>query len=461
VVEEVDGSKPLAPVTAKSGLESYLNGLLLAKNGEILPQWKALHTWMMQNDTFAPVVQALFEAAFGGFSGEYLEADVARLLYGSVLTNSVTRLELFAKCAYAHFLEYGLKLSEREEYSFAAIDMGSMFHDILQRYCNRLEESYDWFTITPDVQEELLHASMEEAVLTMPNESLFESARGAYVLERIYRIMKRSIWALTEQIRRGTFKPVGYEVDFMEVNHLEVEDMTLTEQQKMRLVGRIDRMDTYETEHEIYVKVIDYKSGHTTFQLLNLYYGQQLQLVVYLNAAMEKLKKEHPDKEILPAGIFYYRLDDPMIEGANQSEEEIMEGILSQLRLNGLVSLEPEAYTHMDVGLSGKSDVIPLTLKKDGTVSSRGTTGAGREDFSNLSTFVNTRIRKAAEEILKGNINVRPYELDGNTGCDYCAYRSVCGFDVKIPGYTYDRKEKLSPEDIWGSIRQEIEQGEV
>lgn len=454
-VKEVDAKEPLPPVTQRSSLEVYLNGLLLAKKGEILPEWKALHQWFVKNEVWAPVVRGLFEAAFDTFSGESLEADVARALYGSVLTNSVTRLELFAKCAYAHFLEYGLKLSEREEYTFASMDMGSMFHEILQRYCVRLEESYDWFSITEEAQDTLLREAMEEAVLTMPNESLLESARSAYVLERIFRIMKRSIWALTEQIRRGDFKPVGYEVDFMRVDHLKVEDMVLSDEKKMRLVGRIDRMDTYETEQGIYVKVIDYKSGNTSFQLLNLYYGQQLQLVVYLNEAMEKLKKEHPDKEILPAGIFYYRLDDPMVEDTDQGEEAVMEAILERLRLNGLVSLEPEAYMHMDIGLNGKSSVIPLTLKKDGTVSSRGTSGAGREDFAHLTSFVNERIRHAAGQILAGDINVMPFELDGRTGCDYCPYRSVCGFDLKIPGYGYDRKEKLKEEDIWNQIRRE------
>ena len=133
---------------------------------------------------------------------------------------------------------------------------------------------------------------MQDAVLSMPNESLLESARSAYVLERIYRIMKRSIWALTEQIRHGTFQPAGYEVDFMQVNELNVQNMILDEEHKMRLVGKIDRMDTRETEEAVYVRIIDYKSGKTTFQLLNLYYGQQLQLVVYLNAAMAQLKKE-------------------------------------------------------------------------------------------------------------------------------------------------------------------------
>lgn len=454
-VRELDAKEPLAPVTQKSSLENYLNGLLLAKKGEILPEWKALHRWFTKSEKWAPVVQNLFEAAFHTFPGESLESDVARLLYGSVLTNSVTRLELFAKCAYAHFLKYGLKLSEREEYTFASMDMGSMFHEILQRYCVRLGESYDWFSITEEAQEALLREAMEEAVLSMPNESLFESARSAYVLERIFRIMKRSIWALTEQIRRGNFKPVGYEVDFVRTNRLEVGDMMLSDSKKMHLVGRIDRVDTYETGQSIYVKVIDYKSGGTSFQLLNLYYGQQLQLVVYLNAAMEKLKKEHSDKEILPAGIFYYRLDDPMIEDTNQSEDAIMEGILEQLRLNGLVSLEPEAYMHMDVGLKGKSSVIPLTLKKDGNVSRKGTSGAGREDFFHLTSFVNEQIRHMAGQILEGDIDVRPFELKGKTGCDYCPYRSVCGFDLKIPGYGYDRKEKLREEDIWNQIRKD------
>ena len=464
-IQEIDAKAPLPLATPKCSLESYLNGLLLARRGKILPEWKALHHWFCGQEDWAPVIERLLSAAFGGYTEHYLEADVAKLLYGSVLTNSVTRLELFAKCAYAHFLEYGLKLSEREQYTFASLDMGSMFHQILQCYCERLEKSYDWLSITEEDQEVLLKEAMQEAVLSMPNESLLESARSAYVLERIFRIMKRSVWALTEQIRRGNFKPAGYEVDFTQTDTLSMSDLLLPEEKKIRLMGRIDRMDILEQEKQVYVRVIDYKSGNTTFQLLNLYYGQQLQLVVYLNAAMEKLKKEHPQKEIVPAGIFYYRLDDPMVDDGSQNEEAVMEEILSQLRLNGLVSLEPEAYRQMDVTLDGKSSVIPLTLKKDGTVSSRGTSGAGREDFARLTEFVKLRIAQSASQILKGDIRVRPFDLEGRTGCDYCPYKSVCGFDLKIPGYAYHREERLNEEALWTDIRRqtagEQEGGEV
>ena len=220
----------------------------------------------------------------------------------------------------------------------------------------------------------------------------------------------------------------------------------------MRTVGRVDRVDTYENENQVYVKVIDYKSGHTKFQLLQLYYGRQLQLVVYLNAAMEKVKQEHPGKEVLPAGIFYYHLDDPMVETEEAlSEQEILTEVLKQLRLNGLVSLEPEAYTHMDRELPEKrtSDVIPISLNQDLSVSRRAPRRRPTENFEKLSAYVQEQIRQAADAILAGEIDVNPYRLGDQTGCDYCEYRSVCGFDGRMPGYGYRAEEKLKDEEIW------------
>lgn len=453
-MEEIETDMPLPAVTPKSGVETYLSGLLLARKGEVLPEWKALHKWFGQSMDWAPVVSRLFETNFRTFSGEYLESDLARLLYGAVLTNSVTRLELFAKCAFAHFLEYGLKLSDRKEFTFESLDMGSMFHAILQGYCQRLEKSYGWDTITEHEQENILKEAMEEAVLAMPNESLLESSRSAYVLDRIYRIMKRSIWALTEQIRRGDFRPEGYELEFTQVSELNARGL-------MRTVGRVDRIDTYEKDDKIYVKVVDYKSGNTKFQLLQLYYGMQLQLVVYLNAAMEKVKKDHPEKEVIPAGIFYYHLDDPMVEDTGKTEEEIMGDILHELRVNGLVSLEPEAYLHMDRELLQKrtSDVIPLSLNKDLSVSKRGTNAANTEDFDQLSSYVNEQITKTAEQIMSGDINVQPYQLNNRTGCDYCSYKGICGFDQRILGYQYKKEDNLKEDEIWFRIRKE--NGEV
>ncbi|MCD8365500.1 MAG: PD-(D/E)XK nuclease family protein, partial [Clostridiales bacterium] len=411
--------------------------------------WKALHRWYMNREEWAPVIQKLLDAHFMTYRGEYLEADLVRLLYGTVLVNSVTRLELFARCAFAHFLEYGLKLAERKEFTFESLDMGTMFHAILQKYCTRLEKSCGWDDVTESQQEEILKEAMEEAVLEMPNEALIESSRSAYVLERIYRIMRRSIWAIHKQMNRGDFRPGGYEVEFSRTD-------TLTPEVLMRTVGSVDRMDLYETDERICVKVVDYKSGNTKFQLLSLYYGKQLQLVLYLSAAMEKLKKEHPDKEVVPAGILYYHLDDPVVEAEGAEPEQIAEKILAQMRPNGLVNREPDIYLHMDRELlqNKKSDVIPVTLKKYLTPGKTGTSAASTEDFELLTEYVGRCMEEEGRQMMEGDINVRPYRLGDQTGCDYCAYRSVCGFDPKVDGYEFKREESLKDEEVWERLRQ-------
>ncbi|MCD8148964.1 MAG: helicase-exonuclease AddAB subunit AddB, partial [Clostridiales bacterium] len=474
-LREIEAEAFLPVVTAKSSVETWLKGLTLAeeelkrREREVkekaipeederlkpggresgLESWKALHHWYMSQEEWAPRIQSMMDVHFMTYNGEYLEADLARLLYGTVLVNSVTRLELFARCAFAHFLEYGLKLADRKEFTFESLDMGTMFHAILQKYCTRLEKSCGWEDVTESQQDEILREAMEEAVLEMPNESLLESSRSAYVLERIYRIMRRSIWAIHEQMRRGDFRPGGYEVEFSHADRLTPESL-------MRTVGSVDRVDLYEKDDRIYVKVVDYKSGNTKFQLLSLYYGKQLQLVLYLSAAMEKLQKDYPDKEIVPAGILYYHLDDPMVEAEVAQPEEVANRILAQMKPNGLVNREPDVYLHMDRELlqNKKSDVIPVALKKDLTLSKTGTSAASTEDFKLLTDYVGRCMEDEGRRMIEGDINVRPYRLGDKTGCDYCAYRGVCGFDPKVGGYEYKREEFLKDEEIWERLRE-------
>ena len=90
--------------------------------------------------------------------------------------------------------------------------------------------------------------------------------------------------------------------------------IALSEKEALHLRGRIDRMDVCEDGGRVYVKIIDYKSGSTSFDLLALYYGLQLQLVVYMDAVSEMAQNHYPGKEIVPAGILYYNIADPLAE---------------------------------------------------------------------------------------------------------------------------------------------------
>lgn len=225
----------------------------------------------------------------------------------------------------------------------------------------------------------------------------------------------------------------------------------------MHLRGRIDRVDTYETEDKVYVKIVDYKSGTTKFELLSLYYGLQLQLVVYMNAAMELIGKKNPDKEVIPAGMFYYHIEDPIVEGDRKmSEEEIYDKILEQLKVEGVISTEEEAYHAMDTELSGKSAVIPLSLNKDGEIRDNDK-AVNREQFSLLSHYAEHVIQKNGQSMYRGDTSVRPYKLDKKSGCDYCPYRSVCGFDHRIDGYEMRELAPLKGQAIFDKMKEAID----
>ena len=77
------------------------------------------------------------------------------------------------------------------------------------------------------------------------------------------------------------------------------------------------------------------------------------------------------------------------------------------------------------------------------------------EDFGIISEFANRQVRKVGKQILEGQAEVAPYQLGNDTGCKFCPYHAVCGFDEKIPGYEYRELEKLEAEDAMNRMREE------
>lgn len=444
----------------ENGLDYLVSGMERLKTKGNPGAFGELYSWYYGREEYREQVARLVEAAFYTRTEEGLGKAVARALYGDVLENSVTRLEQFAACAYAHFLKYGLLLEEREESSFEPVDMGNVFHRIIEVFSRKLERSeYDWFTVPDEYRDALLEECVQEVTEEYGGYALHSSARNEYQVERMKRIMRRTIWALQEQIRSGRFVPSNYEVSFASVSDLDAVNIALSQEERMRLKGRIDRVDDCVKEDKVYVKVIDYKSGNTEFDMVALYYGLQLQLVVYLNAAVELERRIYPDKDIVPAGIFYYRIDDPVLERAGEeTPEEINARILKRLKLSGLVNREEEAVKLLDAGMEKDSSVIPVSYNKDGSLSRYSSTAA-RGQFEKLSTFVNEKMRSLGRRILEGEIEAAPYERRNETGCDYCPYQEVCGYDKRVPGTKANRLKEYKAEEIWKKIEEEDRDG--
>lgn len=225
----------------------------------------------------------------------------------------------------------------------------------------------------------------------------------------------------------------------------------------MRLRGRIDRVDVMDTGADTYVKIIDYKSGQTKFSLLSMYHGLQLQLVVYLNAAMELMKRRPHAGEILPAGIFYYHVDEPVIETEGVvDEEQIWQGVFEKLRLDGILNDDPRIIEAMDETFTDKSDVIPVSRTKNGDLSKTSKVYS-TEQFGEISAYVNHVIEDLGRRMLAGEIDVNPYELKGSNACTWCGYRSICGFDERMDDCGFRRLRQMkSDEEIFAAMEQEM-----
>lgn len=400
----------------------------------------------------------LTAAAFRRYKESGLSRIVARALYGRQLENSVSRLETYAACACRHFLQYGLSLQEREEFGFEVSDMGNVYHAVLENFAGKLAESnLTWWDFTEDFAAKAVKESVEAYAATYGETVLYSSARNEYAITRMSRILTRTVLTLQKHLKQGSFQPDDYELSFRFAEDLDSIHVDLSEDEKMHLQGRIDRIDVSEDAEHVYVKVIDYKSGNRKFDLAALYYGLQLQLVVYMNAAMEMESRKHPDKEIVPAALLYYHIDDPTIETPVElTDEQINEQILAKLRMNGVVNSDPEVVERLDRYMQDKSVVIPVEKKKDGSFSARSGV-LSREEMQLISSYVDAKIRSIGREILDGKIAANPYEKGNEEACTYCAYKKVCGFDGSIPGYEKRQLEDLDKQALMQRMQKTVE----
>lgn len=402
--------------TPRLGMQKVIRGF---QDGNAMDQeWQELYSWYKRQPQWQYRVEELMKSGFYTRPADGLTKEVAKQLYGEHFQDSITRIERFSACAFAHFLTYGLRLRERQTYEFQPLDLGNVCHSALEYYSRKLKEEHlSWTEIEEEKRQEYIDDSVEHAISDYGNSVLYSSARNEYMIERMKRLLMRTIWALTKQLEAGDFVPVAYEMRFEN--------------------GKIDRVDLCKDKDKVYVKVLDYKTGSKAFDVVALYHGLQLQLMVYMDAAVKMTQKHYPDSEVIPAGVFYYRLNDPLVEKkVVGEEEEIWQKVLKELKVDGVMNLKDETLEHLDHCQVGESAVIPVKYNKNGSLS-KNSKVASEQEFEVMMRHALGKVFKVHQKILSGEVAAFPYRRKQESGCDYCVYRHICGFDQKIPGYKY------------------------
>lgn len=415
-----------APDAALEALSVYLSDAADGKtelNARYAGAYAALLGSEEGKEKLISVTQRLAQSA-----EKRLNASQARALYGRPVM-SVSRLEMQAQCPYRHFVTYGLAPQPNLCPGVDRAELGTLYHEAAERFTKAVS-ALDEF---PDVDTSTCDRIMEESVASLievwRKSPLGESKRGEAVARRILRTARRAGRSIVNQFSASRFVPARYEMVFGKQGAapitLELADGTF-----VYLQGRIDRIDILDEENKC-IRVIDYKSGVKKFDPTMAYFGIQLQLLIYLVAAMEQIPG------VQPAGFFYCRIADPTIRSESRIREEIEKQIAKKLSLAGISLSDVQVLR-----AHGREHAAMVT--KDGKAS--GTYKGSMTDAEGMQAMVDFARKKAAElaqAAYAGAIDDSPAAYGAYSACGYCDYAAVCGFDP-----TVKRRRKLNKKTV-------------
>ncbi len=369
-----------------------------------------------------------------------IDRAAAAAIYGATPTLNATRLERFAKCAFAHFLQYGLRLRQREIRSFSPLERGLLLHAALERFTSLVrQKTGGWNTLSEDERITLAGEAFRLAQERMEYSTADSEPSEFYAVERLRELFNTVTWCVVEQVRRGNFTPFAFEMKY----------------QTGGVVGVIDRLDLCENPSGNYLRVIDYKSGKETFSLSNLYYGTKLQLPLYMKAATDIAAGSRTLGHAEPAGIYYFNLNETVEEVESLDTEVQKEKILEGMRLEGFTREDPEILTLTDRTLAPgcKSGIVRITINKDGTLR-KGSAALSKTAFQTIYRYTEDIVRRMRERIADGDAAILPGKEEKNCSCDFCEYRGVCRYEERVPGYATVQWETGTTEE-WLRVMEE------
>ncbi len=451
-LETIYQEKSLQVTTKRRSLSNFIAAVRKFRElNELEPFWQDVYNHLLHDDVpLDTAIQGIFAAA----PREYLPASLAAKIYTKrkILRGSVTRFEQFFNCPFKHFAHYALNLQERNEFNFAAPDLGILLHAVMHRFGDVLtQQNRSWQSVSPDECADICEDIIKTLAPKLQNQILLSSNRYKHLLERIKQLAVGSLNRLIEFSKHSQFAPRALEQNFgADMNDNTMPPLLFDDDNghKIEITGQIDRIDITDN----YYLVIDYKSGNAFINLLEVYYGLKLQLMTYLlvakNAAM--LLCDMP--EALPAGILYCFLKSPTLTSKRKlSLAEIKTQIEKQMRMPGWVLAEPEVIRKIDDSLN----FIKINLnKKDGSISavSRSYVKTA-EEFDLLMEHIEATLKDAGKRILQGEMRIFPYRYKDEVACKFCPYIAICRFDKNVSGYEYNEIAPLEDNEIMEKMR--------
>ena len=434
---------------------------------QVHPAWWRLYNLLAERDEWRSKLQLLVNTLSYKNTEAPLGEELALGLWSrgnrsqKYFSSSVSRLERFVRCPFAHFLAHGLQLEERAVYRLAPPDTGQLYHEALRIFVEKVTgEGGRWDELSDDQAKNICAEIVNTLAPRLQGQILLSSARLSRQKDRLLERLSDTVLAMTRQLRASSFRPAALEVYFGPRGKMPAEtgsvsvpapywpelllpplEVELDGGAKLILSGRIDRVDLGPGQESYYLRIIDYKSGPEKLELPRVLAGAQLQLLVYLQVALEYFTAlcARSGQLVEPAGAFYLKVQRPILSLATPDvpPAELEQEWLKQFKLNGLlVDSGAELFGLLDQGLGPgcTSLLVPASLKKDGTVSGTSSSSVYTPgEFQWLMDYLRQLLKTIGQDIAAGRVDIAPLKVGQAGACDFCVYSPVCRFDLWLP----------------------------
>ena len=435
----------------KVAFYEILTQLRKKKNGEIIEDiWEEVLNYLLDKKEWETSLKIAMEGLGYNNRVKKLSNDAMDSLYGNSIFSSVSRLERYSYCPFSYFAQYGIGLNEREIYSINQMDIGILLHSVVEKVCRHIGTDKESFLKVTNKDIEVIIDSITKNIIENDFKKFSGSAKSMFMFEQLKELSIFASNLMIKQIQAGEFIPIGYEVEFGPGRKLPSFSIPLKQDKKILLTGKIDRLDAYQTSQGSYLRIVDYKTGNKKLDITDIYNGLSLQLITYLHAARGN-NMENLINPLLPGGVFYLKLDKPLIRTEGKvDDEEIEKMMLKELKLKGMVLNDKDIVKAMDKNLSeGKaSDIIPVSLKKDGSFGAYSS-AYSLENFNVLEGFTVNKIKEIGDRIMAGDIRINPYRRKQTNACMYCSYSSICCFEPGVGNNCYRQLKEIKEEEFF------------
>ena len=387
--------------------------------------------------------------------GSLSHESVTRM-YGEKLYLSPSRIDKMAGCPFSYFVQYGLKAETRQQSGITPSEIGTFMHYVLEHVARAVSEEGGFHTVKKERIRELTDQAVAEYIQDEMDGMKGQTARFRYLFGRLKENVYQVVENMAEELRESDFQPIEFELNFTQ--DPDLKSIRLGEEEEgLRLTGIADRIDGWEHDGKLYLRVVDYKTGRKSFDLSEVWYGQNLQMLLYLSVLWKNGQNKY-GKPVEPAGVLYIPARDEIIShDGPKSEKEISRKRDSERKRSGLV-LDDEAVLLAMEKPSEDHPIrfIPITINKDGK---RKGSLADKEQFSLLMEHIEHTLTELTEQIREGNIDAYPwYKTAQKNACTYCDYKEICHFENGNQKDKVHFMRKMEDEEVWNRMREEAAQ---